>query len=117
MIFFRTNKEIIIIFLTLFVFTVLGIDILCTRMNWSNWYGVNYELLDSITMLIVLLLIHGQSKDMEFLARRCLATLIVLAGLNVVSEIIELKNYHFYFLVALGLNLIYSLIYAIRKRN
>ena len=99
------------------MFTVLGVDILCTRMNWSNWYGVNYDLLDGLTMTIVLLLIYGQSKDMEFLARRCLATLIVLSILNVFAEIIELKNYHYYFLVALGLNLIYSIIYAIRKRD
>ena len=84
------------------MFTVLGVDILCTRMNWTNWYGINYDLLNGITMVIVLLLIHGQSKDMEFLARRCLATLIVLSSLNVVSELIELKNYHFYFLVHLN---------------
>jgi hypothetical protein len=86
-------------------------------MKWFNWYGINYDLLDDITSLVVLLLIHGESKEMEFLARRCLATLIVLASLNVLYEIIKLKNYHYYFLVALGLNLIYSIIYAIRKRD
>lgn len=111
----KAHSEIIFVFIVAFHFVCFGLDSLATKMEWTNYYGFNFNLLENIIYLSLLLLIWGFAKDWGFLGKRCLSTVIMLSILNIVDSVYLLDSYYFIFITILILNFVYALIDRWRK--
>jgi hypothetical protein len=109
---FKVHSELIFIFAVLFHFVCYGLDALLS--DSVNWYGMNFELLQNIVDLTFLLIIWGFSKNWGFIAKRCLATVVLLMVLNIIDSVYQLTNYYFFYFTILILNFTYALIYYIK---
>lgn len=106
----KAHSELIFVFIVAFHFACFGIDSLATKMQWTNYYGFNFDLLTNIIDLSLLLLIWGFAREWGFLGKRCLATMIMLSILNIVDCVFLLDSYYFIFFTILILNFVYALI-------
>jgi len=111
----KVYAEQIFVALMLFHFINYGADAL--MYDNLNWYGINFEAVQNIVDTCFLLIIWGFSEKWSFLSKRCLATMILLSLLNVIDSIIELKNYYFFYMTILTINLIYTLIYLLKWKK
>ena len=109
---FKVHSELIFIFAVLFHFVCYGLDALLS--DNVNWYGMNFETLQNIVDLTFLLIIWGFSRNWGFIAKRCLAKVVLLMVLKNIISIYQLANYYFFYFTILILNFTYALIYYIK---
>ena len=111
----KIHSDLIFVFITLFHFICFGVDAwLC---NTINLYGLNFETIDNIVYLSILLIIWGYSENWGFIAKRCLVTIMLLSFLNIIDSVTDLNNYYFFYFTILILNLIYTLIYFVKWKK
>jgi hypothetical protein len=99
----------------LFHFICYGLD--AWFCDSDNWYGLNFETIDNIVYLSILLIIWGYSEDWGFIAKRCLVPIMLLSFLNIIDSVTDLNNYYFFYFTILILNLIYTLIYFVKWKK
>jgi hypothetical protein len=114
--FFKVHSELIFTFLVLYVLILFSIDKLATRLGWFDYYGMNFEALESITYIIFILIIWGFS-NWNYLGNRSIQTLLSLSILDLLHSVFDLKNYYDYFFSILILNFIHLLINLIQWRK
>lgn len=93
----KIHSELIFVFVALFHFISFGIDAILTKLNLTNYYGLNFDLIEHIIYFSLLLLIWGFAKEWGLLGKRCLTTVISLTILNIVDSVHSLDNYYFYY--------------------
>ena len=103
----KIHSELIFVFIVLFHFICFGIDAIATKYNLSNYYGLNFDLIEHITYLSLLLLIWGYAKEWGLFGKRCLTTVVGLTILNIIDCVHSLENYYFYYFAILIINFVY----------
>jgi hypothetical protein len=114
--FFKVHSEMIFTFLVLYVLFLFALDKLATKLDWFNYYGMNFMALDCITYIVFILIIWGFS-NWNFLGNRSIQTLLSLSILDLIHSVFELKDYYDYFFSILILNFIHLLINLIQWKK